>query len=67
MGLCSIYLKLYNRERGVRQRVIHRVLSKSGDISTWCEIIQGPESKKAVERPADDGSDLVVLQIPVKV
>ena len=35
-------------------------------MPTWSGIIQIIESGKAGERPADDGSDLVVVQVPVK-
>ena len=35
-------------------------------MPAWSGIIQFYESGKASERPVDDGSDLVVVQAPVK-
>ena len=46
---------------------IYRLLSKSGDTSTWSGIIQGLEGGKAGKRPAVDCRDLVDGQVPVNV
>ena len=45
------------------------VINKIGNMPTWSRIIQGIKSGKAGEHTpvVVDGSDLVVLQVPVKV
>ena len=64
MGVLVAWLMLGRGVMGMR--CIYRLLSKSGDTSTWSGIIQDLEGGKAGKRPAVDNRDLVNGQAPAK-